>query len=123
MSKLIEEDVYFFAQRAQMYYKKRSQTQEFVSGRLEDPLSPLKHHPLEKLMSSVNDNYDSYYESCDVGESGEFEIDDPEQKEDEGSKFDNCVEPEEIQFVVANDVMEIERLGEENKDNKGSEQA
>ncbi|KAG2371557.1 uncharacterized protein HKW66_Vig0217310 [Vigna angularis] len=70
-------------------------------------------------MSSANDNYDNYSESCDVGESGEFKIDDPEQEEDEGSKFDNCVEQEEIQFVVANDVMKIERLGEQNKDNKG----
>ncbi|KOM41325.1 hypothetical protein LR48_Vigan04g152300 [Vigna angularis] len=83
------------------------------------PFSPLKHHQREKLTSFANDNYDSYSKICDMEESGEFEFYDPEKEDDEDSKFDNCVELKEVQFVVTNDVMEIERLGEENKDHKG----
>ncbi|KAG2399310.1 uncharacterized protein HKW66_Vig0082080 [Vigna angularis] len=82
------------------------------------PFSPLKHHQREKLTSFANDNYDSYSKICDMEESGEFEFYDPEKEDDEDSKFDNCVELKEVQFVVTNDVMEIERLGEENKDHK-----
>ncbi|KAG2401579.1 Protein NETWORKED [Vigna angularis] len=76
MSKLVEEDAGSFAERAEMYYKKRPQLvsmlEDFyrthrslaerydqIAGiRLEDPFSPLKHHQEEE------------YE--------EFEIDDPE---------------------------------------------
>ncbi|TKY52554.1 NETWORKED 3A [Spatholobus suberectus] len=143
MLKLIEEDADSFAQRAEMYYKKRPQlvgmVEDFyrthrslaerydqVTGiRLQktggSPFSPLKHHQSEKLMDFADNNYDSYSESCFVEESGESEVDDPEQEEEEDTKFDNSTEEEEVRFVAANDEMmglrkEIERLGEENKD-------
>ncbi|XP_028186022.1 protein NETWORKED 4B-like [Glycine soja] len=147
MLKLIEEDADSFAQRAEMYYKKRPQLVSMVedfyrthrslaerydqvtgirqqkTGGGGSPFSPLKHHQSEKLMSYADDSYDSYSESFDVEESVESEVDDPEQEEEEVTKFDNCTEEEEVQFVVANDEgmrqrKEIERLGEENKDHK-----
>ncbi|RDX69040.1 Protein NETWORKED 3A, partial [Mucuna pruriens] len=143
MLKLIEEDADSFAQRAEMYYKKRPQlvsmvedfyrTHRSLAERYDQvtgirqqkaggsPLSPLKHRQSEKLMNFADDSYDSYSESCDVEESGESEVDDPEQEEEVDTKFNNCTEEEGVRFVAANnEVMglkkEIERLNEENKD-------
>ncbi|XP_020212924.1 protein NETWORKED 4B [Cajanus cajan] len=126
MLKLIEEDADSFAQRAEMYYKKRPQlvsmvedfyrTHRSLAERYDQvtgirnqktggsPFSPLKHHQSDKLMSFADDNYDSYSESCGVEESGESEVYDPEQEEEDAN--DEVMGPRK----------EIERLGEENKD-------
>ncbi|KAK7392354.1 hypothetical protein VNO78_20790 [Psophocarpus tetragonolobus] len=141
--KLIEEDADSFAQRAEMYYKKRPQlvswvedfyrTHRSLAERYDQvtgirqqktggsPFSPLKHHQSEKLMNFADDSYDIYSESCDIEESVESEVDDPEQQEEKDTKLDNCTEEEELPFVAANDEVmvprkEIERLGEENID-------
>lgn len=131
MLKLIEGDADSFAQRAEMFYKKRpelvSMVEDFYrkhrllaerfdqvrpeSGiRLLTPSASLKHSQPEKLVSFDDDRgYDSYSESCDVEESVKSEIDDPEHEE-------------EVQSVDANEVMkltsETERLGEEKKTHK-----
>ncbi|PNY08053.1 hypothetical protein L195_g004564, partial [Trifolium pratense] len=137
MLKLIEEDADSFAQRAEMFYKKRpelvSMVEDFYrrhrllaerydqvrpeSGiRLLNPPASCKHSQSEKLTSFDDDRgYDSYSysESCDVEESVESEIDDPEHEEEEH---------EEVRSVAANDVMklrkEIEILGEKKKGHK-----
>ncbi|KAG5080148.1 hypothetical protein JHK86_004213 [Glycine max] len=144
MLKLIEEDADSFAQRAEMYYKKRPQLVSMVEDfyrthrslaerydqvtgirqqKTGSPFSPIKNHQSEKLMSFTHDSYDSYSECFDVEESVESEVDDPEQEEEEVTKFDNCIEEEEVKIVAANDEVmglrkEINRLGEENKDHK-----
>lgn len=105
MLKLIEADADSFAQRAEMYYKKRpeliSMVEDFYKAhRLlaerHDQLksdsgnrllatfgSPFstKHRP-EKLMSVKTDQtYDSHSETCESEDSAGSEVDDPEQDE------------------------------------------
>ncbi|KAJ1435709.1 Protein Networked [Sesbania bispinosa] len=149
MLKLIEQDADSFAQRAEMYYKKRpelvSMVQDFYRThrslaekydqvkpdtgiRLlktgESPFASSKFHQSDKLMSFAdNKGYDSYSENCDVEESVESEVDDPEQEKEEDTKFDNYKEEEEVGFMAANDEVkrlreEIERLSKENKAHK-----
>ncbi|KAK7277711.1 hypothetical protein RJT34_22726 [Clitoria ternatea] len=145
MLKLIEEDADSFAQRAEMYYKKRpelvSMVQDFyrtqrslverydqvsctrVSKTVGPPFSSSKYHQSEKLMSFADNSYDSYSENYDAEESAESEVDDPEQEEEEGTKFDTCAKDEDVRFATANDEAmrlrkEIERLNEENKAHK-----
>ncbi|KAL9347823.1 hypothetical protein Peur_059189 [Populus x canadensis] len=105
MLKLIEADADSFAQRAEMYYKKRpeliSMVEDFYrahrllaerydqlksdSGNrllatIGSPFST-KHRP-EKLMSVKTDQtYDSHSETCDSEDSAGSEVDDPEQDE------------------------------------------
>ncbi|KAI5565265.1 hypothetical protein BDE02_14G113400 [Populus trichocarpa] len=105
MLKLIEADADSFAQRAEMYYKKRpeliSMVEDFYrahrllaerydqlksdSGNrllatFGSPFST-KHRP-EKLMSVKTDQtYDSHSETCDSEDSAGSEVDDPEQDE------------------------------------------
>ncbi|XP_027368001.1 protein NETWORKED 3A-like [Abrus precatorius] len=146
MLKLIEEDADSFAQRAEMYYKKRPElvsmvedfyrTHRSLAERYDQiagirqlktggsPFASPKYHQSEKLMMSFADNsYDSYSENCDVEESAESEVDDPEQEEEEGTKIEKCREEEEAQFEPVNDDLmglrkEIKRLSEENKAHK-----
>ncbi|CAK8572847.1 unnamed protein product [Lathyrus sativus] len=130
MLKLIEEDADSFAQRAEMFYKKRPELVSMVEDfykihrllaerydqvrpeagtRLLPPSACLKHSQSEKLMSFDYRGYDSYSENCDVEESVESEIDDPEH---EG----------EVRFAAPNEVMkllkDIERVGEVKKIDK-----
>nr|KYP71503.1 hypothetical protein KK1_010764 [Cajanus cajan] len=154
MLKLIEEDADSFAQRAEMYYKKRPQlvsmvedfyrTHRSLAERYDQvtgirnqktggsPFSPLKHHQSDKLMSFADDNYDSYSESCGVEESGESEVYDPEQEEEDAN--DEVMGPrKEIERLVLNDELkqkstdgggvmmlreEVERVREENRGQK-----
>ncbi|KAK7337390.1 hypothetical protein VNO77_17961 [Canavalia gladiata] len=144
MLKLIEEDADSFAQRAEMYYKKRPELVSMVEdfyrthrslaerydqvkpdttgiGHLVSGGSPFASakYQLEKLMSFSDNGYDTYSEEhCDVYESEESEVDDPEQEEEEGTKFLNCTKEEQV--VAANDEGmrlrdEVKRLNEENK--------
>ncbi|KAL2323611.1 hypothetical protein Fmac_027990 [Flemingia macrophylla] len=126
MLKLIEEDADSFAQRAEMYYKKRPQlvsmvedfyrTHRSLAERYDQvtgirqqktegsPFSPLKHHQSNKLMSFADESYDSYSESCGIEESVESEVSDPEQEE------------EDAKDKAMGLRKEIERLGQEKKD-------
>ncbi|TKY61833.1 NETWORKED 3A [Spatholobus suberectus] len=140
MLKVIEEDADSFAKRAEMYYKKRpelvSMVEDFYRSHRSlaerydqvkpdtcsggSPFASAKYQ-LEKLMSFSDSGYDTYSEHCDVYESVESEVDDPEQEEEEGTKFlHNCTREEQVSFVaVSDEVMklrdEIKRLNEENK--------
>ncbi|KAL5069363.1 hypothetical protein RYX36_020250 [Vicia faba] len=99
MLKLIEEDADSFAQRAEMFYKKRPELVSMVEDfykihrllaerydqvrpeagiRLLPPSACLKHSQSVKLTSFDYRCYDSYSENCDAEESVESEIDDPE---------------------------------------------
>uniref|UniRef100_A0A5B7C5E4 Putative WD repeat-containing protein 87 n=1 Tax=Davidia involucrata TaxID=16924 RepID=A0A5B7C5E4_DAVIN len=142
MLKLIEEDADSFAQRAEMYYKKRPELINMVEDfyRAHRSLaerydqvksdsgtrlitawaSPLTcKYRTEKLMSSMDKSYDSYSETYDPEESGESEVDDPEQ--DEETQVDKEMEEEEeVSSGVSNDEViklreEIERLKQENE--------
>ncbi|KAF8006584.1 hypothetical protein BT93_K0783 [Corymbia citriodora subsp. variegata] len=106
MLKLIEGDADSFAQRAEMYYKKRPE----LMGMVEDfyrahrllaerydqlkseagtrllttvgsPFSCNKYRH-EKSVSSMDQNYDSYSDSFEHEESTESEVDDPEEEEE-----------------------------------------
>lgn len=106
--KLIEEDADSFAQRAEMYYKKRPElismvedfyrTHRSLAERYDQcksesgtrlmtpwasPLSVTKCRP-EKLtsMNSVDKAYDSYSETYETGEYEESDVEDPEPEED-----------------------------------------
>ncbi|XP_058770248.1 protein NETWORKED 4B-like [Vicia villosa] len=127
MLKLIEEDADSFAQRAEMFYKKRPELVSMVEDfykihrllaerydqvrpeagtRLLPPSACLKHSQSEKWTNFDYRCYDSYSENCDVEESVESEIDDPEQ---EG----------EVRPVAPNEVMKLfERVGEVKKTDK-----
>lgn len=145
MLKIIEEDADSFAQRAEMYYKKRPElitmVEEFYRSHRSlaerydqvksdsgsrllttwaSPLSFTKYRA-DKLMimSFTERSYDSYSETYEPEESGESEVDDPEQEEE--SKFNEVVEEEEeVSSEVDNyQVMklkeELDKLKEENK--------
>lgn len=145
MLKLIEGEADSFAQRAEMFYKKRPElvslvedfykTHRLLAERYdqvrpetairhlktgESPTASFRQCQSEKLMSFDDHGYDSYYENCDVEESVESEIDDPEHEEN--AKFVDYIEHAEVHSVAANEVMklrkEIERLGEEKKAHK-----
>ncbi|XP_028804216.1 protein NETWORKED 3A [Neltuma alba] len=132
MLKLIEQDADSFAQRAEMYYKKRPElirmvedfyrTQRSLAERYDQvkpdsgfrllisggsPFASAKYQS-EKFMTFTDTCYDSFSENCDVEESAESEVDDPEQEEE--SEFDK---KGEVPFVAVND--EAKRLGEEIK--------
>ncbi|XP_027352835.1 protein NETWORKED 3A-like [Abrus precatorius] len=144
MLKLIEEDADSFAQRAEMYYKKRPELVSMVEdfyrthrslaerydqvkpdngiGHLVSGGSPFASakYQFEKLMSFADNGYDTYSEHCDVYESEESDVDDPEQEE-EGTEFLNYTKEEQQASVMAtsDEVMrlrdEIKRLNEENR--------
>ncbi|KAK9281787.1 hypothetical protein L1049_004693 [Liquidambar formosana] len=106
MLKLVEEDADSFAQRAEMYYKKRPELINMVedfyrahrslaerydqvrsdSGprlmtTMGSPFSFTKYR-LEKLTSTVDQSYDSYSETFDHEELGESEVEDPEPEDE-----------------------------------------
>ncbi|XP_050365819.1 protein NETWORKED 3C [Argentina anserina] len=139
MLQLIQEDADSFAQRAEMYYKKRPQligmVEEFYRAHrslaerydlvksdsgtrllttLGSPFSTKCHS--EKSMSVVDETYDSLSETCDPEEYTESEVDDPEiedetpvNKATEG-KVSCRVSDDEVRKLKE----EIERLQEEN---------
>ncbi|KAI4301341.1 hypothetical protein L6164_034629 [Bauhinia variegata] len=145
MLKLIEADADSFAQRAEMYYKKRPQlismVEDFyrrhrslaerydqvksdVGTRLMNtwgaPLSSAKYQS-EKSFCFTDRSYDSFSDNCDVEDSAESEVDDPELEEE--TKSDNSTKEEGVPFVRVNDEVmvmreEVERLREENRTQK-----
>ncbi|GFQ02327.1 hypothetical protein PHJA_002376700 [Phtheirospermum japonicum] len=112
MLKVIEEDADSFAQRAEMYYRKRpeliSMVEDFyrthrslaerfdqaksepltrisspwLSSPSSSPLSFTKYR-LQKSLSLDDKAYDSYSEACGPDESDESEVDDPEEPEED----------------------------------------
>jgi hypothetical protein len=142
MLKLVEEDADSFAQRAEMYYKKRpeliSMVEEFYRAHrslaerydqlksdsgtrllttLGSPFSLTKSQP-EKSTSMVDQTFDSYSESSDPEECAESEVDDPEEEDE--TQVDQEMKEEEIPSGFSNDEVrklkeEIERLKEENR--------
>ncbi|KAK1559301.1 hypothetical protein Q3G72_012982 [Acer saccharum] len=103
MLKLIEEDADSFAQRAEMYYKKRpeliSMVEDFYRAHrslaerydqvksetgtrlLSTFVSPFKHKP-QKLMNVMDQTYYSYSGTSDTEDYAESEVDDPEQEDE-----------------------------------------
>ncbi|XWS46726.1 hypothetical protein CRYUN_Cryun14cG0092700 [Craigia yunnanensis] len=106
MLKLIEEDADSFAQRAEMYYKKRpeliSLVEDFYRAHrslaerydqvksdpgtrlittLGSPFSSMKYHS-EKTTNVTDKTYDSYSETFDSEDYAESEVDDPEHEEE-----------------------------------------
>lgn len=147
MLKLIEEDADSFAQRAEMYYKKRPElinmvgdfyrTHRLLAERFDQfksesgtrlltpwmsPISLDKYRP-EKLMSlsSMDKSYDSYSESYELEES---DVEDPEpevqlQDERETEKYNkNNVTIDSANTESLMLMEEIERLKEENRAQK-----
>ncbi|WVZ08744.1 hypothetical protein V8G54_022090, partial [Vigna mungo] len=143
MLKLIEEDADSFAKRAEMYYKKRPELVSMVEdfyrthrslaerydqvkpdttgiGHLVTGGSPFASakYQIEKLMCFSDNGYDTYSEHCDVYESEESEVDDPEQEE-EGTEFvHSCTKKEKASsLAVSYELLklrdEVRRLNEE----------
>ncbi|XP_043710856.1 protein NETWORKED 3C-like isoform X1 [Telopea speciosissima] len=141
MLKLIEEDADTFAQRVEMYYKKRPELINMVEDfyrthrslaerfdqlksdtgtRLPIPLDSPLHtsYRLQRSTSPTEKSYDSYSETFESEDSGESEVDDPEP-EVEGQV--GTIEAEEVPSKNNDsDVMkqlkgEIERIKEENR--------
>lgn len=133
MLKVIEEDADSFAQRAEMYYKKRpeliSMVEDFYRAhrslaerydqvksdsatRLLTPwASPLSlsKHRLGKLMGSTEKSYDSYSDTYDHEESGESDREESGESEvddpdqEEETQFDEKMEEEEVSSGVCNE--------------------
>jgi len=142
MLKVIEEDAYSFAQRAELYYKKRpeliSMVEEFYRAHrslaerydqlksdsstrllttLGSPFSSTKTRP-EKLESMTDDNCSETCDPEESDESDESEVDDPEQEDE--AQDDQEMKEEEIPSRTSNDEVrklreEIERLEAENR--------
>ncbi|PRQ26257.1 putative protein Networked (NET), actin-binding (NAB) [Rosa chinensis] len=140
MLKLIQEDADSFAQRAEMYYKKRPQlismVEEFYRAHrslaerydlvksdsgtrllttLGSPFSTKCHS--EKSMSVVDETYDSLSETCEPEEYTESEVDDPDLEDE--TPVDKVTE-EKVSCGVSDDEVrklreEIERLQEESR--------
>lgn len=146
--KLIEEDADSFAQRAEMYYKKRPElvsmvedfyrTHRSLAERYDQvkPDTGISHlttggspfasakYQIEKLMSFADNGYDTYSEDCAIDEYEESDVYDPDQEQEERAKFHNFTKEEQVSFVASanEEVMklrdEIKRLNEETKVNK-----
>ncbi|KAG5514330.1 hypothetical protein RHGRI_035669 [Rhododendron griersonianum] len=145
MLNIIEQDADSFAQRAEMYYKKRpeliSMVEDFYRAQRSlaerydqvksdagfrlispwkspSPLSSKFRKEKMSVMTCTEISYDSYSETYDPVESEESEVDDPEPEEGEGEKEEEEEEEVSSEFV-SGEVMklreEIERLKEENK--------
>lgn len=138
MLKLIEEDADSFAQRAEMYYKKRpeliSMVEEFYRAHRSlaerydlvksdhgtrllttfgSPFMSIKQHKQEKVISMMDQTYNSYSERSDAEEYAESEVDDPEQ---EGEiqiekEFGEVEDPE-----LVNETQVDEEIKEEDED-------
>lgn len=136
MLQLIEEDADSFAQRAEMYYKKRpeliSMVEDFYRTHrslaerydqvktepgtrlLSSPWSssplPFTRYRLEKSLSLSDTAYDSYSEACGPEEeSDESEVDDPEEEE---ALVDEESETEQVS-IGGDQYEELMRLKEE----------
>ncbi|XP_062087306.1 protein NETWORKED 3A-like [Humulus lupulus] len=140
MLKFIETDADSFAQRAEMYYKKRpelvSMVEEFyrthrllaekydqvksdsgtrVVTSLRSPFSSTKYQ-VEKPVSVIPyQTYDSYSETCDTEDFAESEVDDPELEEDEQECETARIheETEEVKCLGGIDYEELRKLKEE----------
>ncbi|KAI9180155.1 hypothetical protein LWI28_001830 [Acer negundo] len=140
MLKLIEEDADSFAQRAEMYYKKRpeliSMVEDFYRAHrslaerydqvksetgtrlLTTYGSPFKHKP-QKLMNVMDQTYYSYSGTSDTEDYAESEVDDPEQE-------DEIHEPEVDQEMKEDEVSEWEneiQVGQELAEDSVSSEA
>ncbi|KAH1081297.1 hypothetical protein J1N35_021058 [Gossypium stocksii] len=142
MLKLIEEDADSFAQRAEMYYKKRPELICLVEdlyrahSSLAERYDQVKTDPGTRLLTTsvspfssmktinvMDKTYDSYSES--FGSYAASEVDDPEHEtEGEAAKGDGTLLDEQVMDEVSNEVSEdeltklreeIERLKEENE--------
>ncbi|XP_073222282.1 protein NETWORKED 3A-like isoform X2 [Cicer arietinum] len=147
MLKLIEEDADSFAQRAEMYYKKRPElvsmvedfyrTHRSLAERYDQvkPDTGINHlmsggspfasakYQIEKLMSFADTGYDTYSENFDVDDSVESEVDDPELDEKEGTKFHSYAKEERVSSIAINEEVmrlreEVKRVNEENNVHK-----
>ncbi|KAH9609517.1 hypothetical protein KSS87_022509 [Heliosperma pusillum] len=147
MLMLVEDDADSFAQRAEMYYKKRpeliSMVEDFYRAhrslaerydQLKSDRSIRVKSPLRHLLSLPKDDYENGFDSaisvksydsftCSSDEAAESEVDDPEFDDD--SEIDQVEEPNEnpITARVDNDEMtklreELDRLREENEIHK-----
>ncbi|KAJ7977496.1 protein NETWORKED 3A-like [Quillaja saponaria] len=142
MLRLIEEDADSFAQRAEMYYKKRPELISLVQDFYRTHRSLAERYDLVKSESGtrllttlgspfasttmcqsgksicLEKTYDSYSETCDTEDLAESEIDDPEQ-EDENKLDDISKEEETSCLALSDEVMklreEIEKLREDNR--------
>ncbi|CAL0302462.1 unnamed protein product [Lupinus luteus] len=143
MLKLIEEDADSFAQRAEMYYKKRPEllimvedfyrTHRSLAERYDQikpetgigflaavggsPFASAKHQ-IEKLVSFADNGYDTYSEHCYTEDCTESEVDDPAQEDEEEN-----IKEKHVSFMVVNDEVmklndEIKRLNEEKKNHE-----
>ncbi|XP_017238075.1 protein NETWORKED 3A isoform X1 [Daucus carota subsp. sativus] len=135
MLKIVEEDADSFAQRAEMYYRKRpeliSMVEEFYrshrslaerydqlksdsGSRLATPWAPslsFTKYRGDKLICSTERSYDSYSETYEPEESsGDSEVDDPEPVEE--SKCDNEVD-NEVSSEDRSESEEVLKLREE----------
>ncbi|GJZ69518.1 NETWORKED 3A-like protein [Tanacetum coccineum] len=110
MLKLIEDDADSFAERAEMYYKKRPELINIIEDFYQAHRSLALRHDQHRT-SHVDDSYDSSYESIDSNhdqDSGAPEIIDPHFREEESSCASNNEE-------VINLREEIASLHDENK--------
>ncbi|KAF6157797.1 hypothetical protein GIB67_038265 [Kingdonia uniflora] len=141
MLKLIEEDADSFAQRAEMYYKKRPEliimVEDFYKthrsllerfdrlnsgpktpGLLTPTVSPFAtKYQAQKLHIPRQKSCDSYSECFDYEEFSESEVEDPEQVEE---SVVDVLETQEVACGVSESIVaklreEIERLKKENK--------
>ncbi|KAJ7972886.1 Protein NETWORKED 3A [Quillaja saponaria] len=137
MLKLIEEDADSFAQRAEMYYKKRPELISLVQDFYQAHRSMAERYDLVKsetgtrLLTTLVSPFastikyqsdksicsDKTYDTCSET-SAESEIDDPEQEDE--TKLDDKVKEEETSCLAENDEVvklreQIEKLREENK--------
>ncbi|GKA81516.1 NETWORKED 3A-like protein [Tanacetum coccineum] len=113
MLKLIEDDADSFAERAEMYYKKRPELINIIEDFYQAHRSLALRHDQHRTshVTNVDDSYDSSYESIDSNhdqDSGAPEIIDPHFREEESSCASNNEE-------VINLREEIARLHDENK--------
>ena len=145
MLRLIEQDADSFAQRAEMYYKKRPELISMVENfyrthrLLAEHYDQLKSEPGTRLLPSLGSSlasaknqsetfttfldrsYDSHSEFCDEQGSPESEVDDPEMEEQ--TESDDCTKEKEVSVLAVNDEVmrlreEMERLREENRSQK-----
>ncbi|KAI3678993.1 hypothetical protein L6452_38298 [Arctium lappa] len=118
MLKIIEEDADSFAQRAEMYYKKRPELINLLEDIYRTHRSlALRYDQATKSDSSSSHLYDTYSESFDFDhdqDSGELENnDDREHKKEEDD--DDQIRAEHGSSEVNNLREEIEKIKKENK--------
>nr|DAD33459.1 TPA_asm: hypothetical protein HUJ06_012310 [Nelumbo nucifera] len=136
MLKLIEEDADSFAESAEMYCKKRPELVNMVEGLYRAHRSLAEQFDKLKLESGIRQitppgcpfngryqtcklrrdgeiSYDSYSDAFDFEDSGESEVDDPEQEEKTQAQDDREMREEEVSSRAGDSVSEIMKLREE----------